>query len=537
MTTTPWWQDAVIYQICPRSFADADGDGVGDLRGIIAHLDHLNDGTPNSLGVEAIWLSPIYPSPGYDFGYDVADYCDIDPLFGTLADFDLLVAEAHRRGIRVVMDMVVNHTSHEHPWFVESRASRMSPKRDWYIWHDARPGGGRPNKWESVFGGRAWEWDEATGQYYYHMFLKEQPDLNWRNPDVRRAVMQAFRFWLERGVDGFRLDVVNAYFKDADLRDNPSKLGIRGYDRQAHVYDMDRPELIAVYRELNTLLREYGEHMAVGEIMEATHAKVARYSAAGLLPLAFNFEFTNQPWRAGAFAGAIARCEAALGEAGWPCYVLSNHDVPRHVSRYGGRFAVERAKLAAAMLLTLRGTPFLYYGEEIGMRNGHIARAQIQDPPGKRYWPIYGGRDPERTPMPWSAEDGAGFTGGRPWLPINPDFRSINVAAQRDDPRSVFAWYRQLIWLRKSSVALRRGSYRTLLGAPRRAQVYLREAPGQTMLVALNFSPHRVQVQFDAPLRDGAWRQRAGTHAAAHERLHSEGMRLEPHEACILEAG
>ena len=534
--TYAWWQEGVIYQIYPRSFADDDGDGVGDLRGIIAHLDHLNDGTPNSLGVDAIWLSPVYPSPGYDFGYDVADYCDIAPLFGTLADFNRLIAEAHRRGMRVLMDMVVNHTSHQHPWFVESRAARENPKRDWYIWRDARAGGGRPNKWESVFGGRAWQWDEATQQYYYHMFLKEQPDLNWRNPDVRRAVMQVFRFWLERGVDGFRLDVVNAYFKDADLRDNPSKLGIRGYDRQAHVYDMDRPELIGVYRELNTLLAEYGERMAVGEIMEATHAKVARYSGPGRLPLAFNFEFTRQPWQARAFARAVARCEASLGEAGWPCYVLSNHDVPRHASRYGGRFAVERAKVAAAMLLTLRGTPFLYYGEEIGMRDGRIPRAQIQDPPGKHYWPLYGGRDPERTPMPWSAEEGAGFSRGRPWLPINRDYREVNVAAQRDDPHSVFSFYRQLIWLRKASVALRQGSYHPLIQAPRHAQAYLRDAPGQRMLVALNFSAQPLVAPFNEPLPRAAWRLRLSTHAAAHEPMQGGSIHLRPYEACIFEA-
>ena len=536
MTTIPWWQDGVIYQIYPRSFADADGDGVGDLRGIIAHLDHLNDGTPNSLGVDAIWLSPVYPSPGYDFGYDVADYCNIDPLFGTLTDFDRLVAEAHRRGIRILMDMVVNHTSHEHPWFIESRALRENPKRDWYIWRDPAPGGGLPNKWQSVFGGRAWEWDEGTGQHYYHMFLKEQPDLNWRNPDARRAVMQAFRFWLERGVDGFRLDVVNAYFKDAGLRDNPPKLGLRGYDRQAHVYDMDQPELIDVYRELNALLAEYGDRMAVGEIMEATHEKVARFSGPGRLPLAFNFEFTRQPWRAPAFRRAVARCEASLAEGSWPCYVLSNHDVPRHASRYGGRFAPQRAKVAAAMLLTLRGTPFLYYGEEIGMRNGRIRHHEIQDPPGKRYWPLYGGRDPERTPMPWSAEPGAGFTRGRPWLPLNEDYREVNVAAQRDDPHSVFSFYRQLIWLRRSSAALRHGSYRALAQAPRRAQVYLREAPGQMMLVALNFSPRAVEVRLEEALPRAAWRLRLSTNAAAHECLHDGVVLLGPHEACILEA-
>ncbi len=536
MTPAPWWQEGVIYQIYPRSFADADGDGVGDLRGILAHLDHLNDGTPRSLGVDALWLSPVYPSPGYDFGYDVSDYCNIDPLFGTLQDFDRLVSEAHRRGMRILMDMVVNHTSHEHAWFVESRASRESPKRDWYIWRDPHPGGGMPNNWEAVFGGRAWEWDEASRQYYYHMFLKEQPDLNWRNPQARRAVMQAFRFWLERGVDGFRLDVVNAYFKDAGLHDDPPRLGLRGYDRQAHVYDMDQPELLDVYRELHELLGQFGERLAVGEVMDETPEKAARYSAQGLLSLAFNFEFTRQPWRAPSFQRAVTRCEASHAQGGWPCYVLSNHDVPRHASRYGGRHAVERAKVAAALLLTLRGTPFLYYGEEIGMRNGRIRRDEIQDPPGKRYWPLYGGRDPERTPMPWSAEAGAGFTRGRPWLPLNSDYREVNVAAQRDDPHSVFSFYRQLIWLRKASVALRQGSYRPLIRAPRHAQAYLREAPGQRMLVALNFSAQPLVAAFDEPLPSAAWRLRLSTHAAAHEPMQGGGIHLRPYEACIFEA-
>ena len=392
MPPLPWWKEAVIYQVYPRSFCDSNADGIGDLPGIIRQLDHLNDGTPGSLGVDALWLSPIYPTPSFDFGYDVADYCAVDPMFGTLADFDRLVAEAHRRGMRVLMDMAVNHTSHQHPWFLSSRSSRTDPKRDWYLWSDPGPRGGRPNNWQAVFGGRPGTWDPRTGQYYYHMFLREQPDLNWRNPQVKAAVLEAFRFWLERGVDGFRLDVANAYFKDAHLRDNPPRLGVRGYDRQAHRRDLDQPELVPLYREMRSLLDEYGERPAVGEMMESTPEKSARYSGPGRLHLAFDFQFTEQPWNPAAFQRAILALEQALAEDSWPCYVLSNHDVSRHASRYGGRSPQARAKVAAALLLTLRGTPFLYQGEEIGMRDGRLARHEILDPPGRRYWPLYWGR-------------------------------------------------------------------------------------------------------------------------------------------------
>jgi alpha-glucosidase len=295
-----WWREGVIYQIYPRSFADSNGDGVGDLPGIIAHLDYLNDGTPNSLGVDAIWLSPIYPSPLCDFGYDVANYHDIDPLFGTLADFDCLLAEAHKRGIRVIMDWVMNHTSNQHPWFVESRSSRANPKRDWYIWRDSSPhvrgeaGRGVPNNWQSVFGGPAWTWDEATGQYYLHLFLPQQPDLNWRHPQVHQAVFDELRFWLDRGVDGFRLDVADAYYKDARLRDNPRRLGLRPYDRQQHLYDWNQPETHEMLQEFRRLLDQYPERMAVGEVGQG---QAASYYGNGSneLHLAFNFAFLSCP--------------------------------------------------------------------------------------------------------------------------------------------------------------------------------------------------------------------------------------------------
>jgi alpha-glucosidase len=531
----PWWQKGVIYQIYPRSFADSDGDGTGDLRGVISRLDYLNDGTPRSLGVDAIWLSPFFPSPGFDFGYDVSDYCGVDPLFGTLSDFDTLVAEAHRRGIRIVLDLVLNHTSHLHPWFVQSRSSMANPKRDWYIWQDPKPKGGAPNNWQSVFGGKAWQWDASTAQYYYHMFLAQQPDLNWRNPRVRRAILDVFRFWLDRGADGFRLDVVDGYFKDALLRDNPPALGIRGYERQQHMYDKDQPELLDAYREIRAVLDSYDARMAVGEVMGGPE-DAARFCAPGLLPLAFNFEFTHRSWNPAAFQNAVLRYERLLPEGGWPCYALSNHDISRHASRYGGSRPGARAKVAAAMLLTLRGTPFLYQGEEIGMRNGKITRSEIQDPPGKKYWPFYTGRDSCRTPIPWNAAPGAGFSAGNPWLPLNPDFHEVNVQTEQNDPDSVLAFYRKLVWLRKKSPALHSGSFRPLLSHPDRAMVYLREAGRQTMLVGLNFFEQPVAISLEESLARGMWNKvlsSCGSQSEVHGGAGNTVLALQPNEAAI----
>jgi alpha-glucosidase len=506
LADVPWWQTGVVYQIYPRSFADSDGDGTGDLRGVISRLDYLNDGTPRSLGVDAIWLSPFFASPGLDFGYDVSDYCAVDPLFGTMADFDRLTAEAHRRGMRIILDLVFNHTSNLHPWFVQSRSSAANPKRDWYIWRDPRGKGGVPNNWQSVFGGKAWQWDPSTRQYYYHKFLAEQPDLNWRNPSVRREVMNVFRFWLDRGVDGFRLDVVDGYYKDALLRDNPPAIGIRGYERQKHTYDQDRPELLDAYREIRALIDSYGGRMAVGEVMGDAE-QAARFCGPGLLHLTFNFDFTHQRWSPAAFQNAVLRYERLLPEGGWPSLVLSNHDISRQASRYGGRNPTAHAKVAAAMLLTLRGTPFLYQGEEIGMRDGRIPRSEIQDPPGKKYWPLYAGRDPCRTPIPWTAEPGAGFTTGKPWLPLNPDYRKVNVQAQLDDPDSVLSFYRKLIWLRKKSPALHSGGFQSPLPHPDRALVFLREAGNQTMLVGLNFFDQPTKVPLEESLARGPWKK------------------------------
>jgi len=528
-----WWRDGVIYQIYPRSFADSNGDGIGDLPGIISRLDHLN-GAPDSLGVDAIWLSPIYPSPMYDFGYDVADYENIDPTFGTLEDFDRLVAEAHKRGIRVVMDLVLNHSSHLHPWFIESRASRNHPKREWYLWRDPARGGRPPNNWQAVFGGSGWEWDERTDQYYYHMFLKEQPDFNWRNPEIRARIFQAVKFWLDRGVDGFRLDVVNAFFKDDRFRDNPPASGQRAYDRQKHIYDLNRPELIGVYQELRRLLDSYPERMSVGEVMARDPDVVARYCGPDRLHLAFDFYLTHRPWKPRAFQEALARNVSALGE-NQPCYALSNHDVARHTTRYGGGAHSEaRAKVAAMFLLTIRCTPFIYYGEEIGMQNTPIPRAEVQDPQGKRY-PTRG-RDPERTPMQWNAEANAGFTTGKPWLRLNKDYRARNVAAQQPDPNSVLNFYKQIIRFRRESAALRRGSYESVFRRPVNVLAYLRRAPEQTTLVALNFFARKAAVKMNEPLPSKRWRLRLTSVPGEHTRLKAGQLTLAPFEACIFEA-
>ncbi len=528
-----WWQDGAIYHIYLRSFADGNDDGLGDIPGLIAHLDHLN-GSPESLGVDAIWLSPCYPSPDKDFGYDVADYRSVDPRYGTMADVRRLLDEAHRRGIRVLLDLVFNHSSDQHPWFLESRASRQNPRRDWYIWREAKPGRRPPNNWQSVFGGRAWEWDEATQQFYYHMFLKEQPDLNWRNPAVRRELMDTVRFWLDLGVDGFRLDVFSAWFKHADLPDNPPRLGLRGFDRQHHVYDVNQPEMFEALAELRAILDSYPERAAVGEPFGDGPALAARYCGQQRLHMVFNFAFTHCPWNPARFQRAIQEWDAAVPPDGWPCYVLSNHDVPRHASRYGGRHPDAVARVAAALLLTQRGTPFIYYGEEIGMQNLPLRRSQIMDPPGRRYWPIYKGRDPERGPMQWDASPNAGFSRTRPWLPVHPDYRARNVDAQRRDPNSLFSYYRALLRLRRESPALRRGRFQALIQDPRQAMAYLRAAPDETALVALNFTPSTQHIRLDIVPEPSRWELRLSSLASPQAAICGSEIRLGPHEAAVF---
>ncbi len=516
-----WWRDGVIYQIYPRSFADANGDGVGDLPGIISQLDYLR-----WLGVNALWLSPIYPSPMADFGYDVSNYRDVDPIFGSLADFDRLVSEAHVRGMRLVLDIVMNHTSDQHPWFIESRSSRDNPRRDWYIWRDPK-NGREPNNWESVFGGKAWQFDERTGQYYLHLFAPEQPDLNWRNPQVKEALFDACAFWLDRGVDGFRLDVAHMLVKAIDLPDNPRQFGLRGYDRQDHSHHVNLPETHAIWRELRQLLDHYPERMAVGEV-DPEGAEGYYGDGEDELHLVFNFALLNQRWRAQAFYEVVQAWYDKLPNGAWPCWVLNNHDTRRSISRYAAGAATEaRAKAAATLLLTLRGTPFLYYGEELGMREGDIPHAEIVDPPGRKYWPFYKGRDGCRTPMQWNATLNAGFSSARPWLRVNRDYSRVNVESERGDPHSLLNYYRQLIALRHASPALQQGTYRAL-ARPGEVYAYERVTADQRLLIALNFSSRPASIQLD-----GDWRVRLSSVERVEPKV-SRTLALAANEAVIL---
>ncbi|MDB5737939.1 MAG: alpha-amylase [Sphingomonas bacterium] len=477
-----WWQSGVIYQIYPRSFQDSDGDGIGDLRGIEARLDHLV-----ALGVDAIWISPIFPSPMADFGYDVADYTDVDPRFGTLADFDALLAAAHARGLKLLLDFVPNHTSDQHEWFVESRSSRESPKRDWYLWHDAAPNGGPPNNWISDFGGSAWAWDAATGQYYYHAFLKEQPDLNWRNPAVRAAMMDVLRFWFDRGVDGFRIDVLWHMVKAEGFPDNPRNPAYLPAMGEMHsvlqMHSTDQPEVHDIAEEMRAIADSYpGDRVLIGEIYLPIE-KLMHYYGLGSpeVHLPFNFQLIEAPWNARALAVLIADYEAALPPGGWPNWVLGNHDRPRIASRVGAA----QARVAAILLLTLRGTPTVYYGDEIGMEDVAIPAAMVQDPRELREPGLGLGRDPVRTPMPWDASAGAGFTTGAPWLPLGPDHATRNVAAEADDPGSILALHHALLALRRAHPALAIGGF-TMLEAEGDILAYERRMDGERIIVALN---------------------------------------------------
>jgi alpha-glucosidase len=485
-----WWQRGVIYQIYPRSFMDSDGDGVGDLPGITSQLEYLQ-----WLGVDATWISPIFPSPMADFGYDVADYTDIHPLFGTLADFDTLVAEAHRRNLKVILDYVPNHTSNQHPWFIASRSSRTHPQRDWYLWYDPAPDGGPPNNWRSVFGGSAWEWDVETAQYYYHAYLKEQPDLNWRHPAVQTAMLDVLRFWLERGVDGFRLDALRQLIKDDQLRDNPPNPtyhpGLGPYDALLPLYTTDRPEVHEIIARLRRVVDEYDERLLIGELYLSIERLVTYYGVAvPEVHLPFNFHLIRTPWRASQIAALIASYEAALPLGAWPNWVLGNHDQHRLASRLG----TAQARVAAMLLLTLRGTPTLYYGDEIGMHDGVISPEVVQDPWEKNVPGLGLGRDPERTPMQWNSSPQAGFTTGTPWLPVATAYPTVNVAAQRHDPTSMLTLYRRLIALRRATPALAVGSY-TPVGAHGDVFAYIRMHEAQRSLVALNLGSQPQQLR------------------------------------------
>jgi alpha-glucosidase len=462
----PWWKSAVVYQIYPRSFADGDGNGVGDLEGIRRHLDHLQ-----WLGVDAIWVSPFFPSPMADFGYDVSDYCDVDPVFGTLVDFDHLVEEAHARGLRVVIDWVPNHTSDQHPWFVESRALRDNPKRDWYVWVDGTPDR-PPNNWKAAFSATepAWTWDDASGQWYLHLFLAEQPDLNWRNPDVVEAMHDTLRFWLDSGVDGFRMDVVHALVKRPDLPDVD--------DPWLDTGRFDEPATHERIRGFRRLLDSYpGDRVSIGEVFILSTAKVAQYYGDDdELHLAFNFPPLYAPWDAAKWRTRVDRVvEEFDPRRAWPTWVLSNHDNPRHRTRYGDSEA--RARAAAVLLLTLRGTPFLYQGEELGLTDADVPPERVVDP---------GGRDGPRAPIPWDASRGHGW-GADPWLPWPPEPDVRNVEAERADPTSVLHLYRRLLSARRTSPALQLGTWRPLESSEG-VLAYERRLDDDRRIVIVNFT-------------------------------------------------
>jgi alpha-glucosidase len=489
-----WWRNAVFYEIYPRSFADSNHDGIGDLKGITSKLDYLKN-----LGVDAIWITPCFPSPQVDFGYDVSDYENIDPMYGTLADFDNLVAEAQKRGIRIILDFVVNHTSDQHPWFLDSKSSRTAVHRDWYIWRDGKGPDQPPNNWESTFGGSAWKFDPTTGQYYYHYFYAEQPDLNWRNPAVKEAMFDVTRWWYKRGVAGFRLDAVDTLFEDPNLHDNPVLPGKNAYGDpiEENKYNDKLPEVHEVLKGLRQVADQY-HGVLIGETWTKDVSELRQYYGdhSNELQMPMDLMFTKLKFSAPVFRQHIAAVNAA---GGWPVYVISNHDIVRSYDRYGdGQHNDQIAKVMAALYLTLRGTPIMYYGEEIGMKTTPPTRRQdVKDPIGKRGWPREKGRDGERTPMQWNSSENAGFTTGKPWLPVPPTYKTHNVATESKDPNSILRIYERVLKLRHSSRALLDGSYTPLNETDPNVLSYLRVYGDEAVLVALNMSASPQKVNFD----------------------------------------
>ena len=498
-----WWQKGIIYQIYPRSYQDSNGNGIGDLNGIRQRLDYIK-----SLNVHAIWLSPIYPSPMFDFGYDVADYCNIHPMFGTMADFDSLLEKIHDMGMKLILDLVPNHSSSEHPWFIESRQSCDNPKRDWYIWRDPAPDGGPPNNWLSFFGGPAWTYDDATGQYYLHQFVTQQPELNYRNPEVLAAMLDVMRFWLDKEVDGFRIDVIWLMLKDDEFRDepeNPDWDGVNPFNRIQHIRTMNLPGVHDIIRKMRSVLDEYNQRMMVGEVYLPNIDLVKYYGNPrpdGKLDechLPFNFQLIQMEWNAEIVRMAVAAYESALPANGWPNWVMGNHDQHRIATRLGN----EQARVANMLLMTLRGTPTTYYGEEIGMENVIIPPEFIQDPQALNQPDIAHimGRDPERTPMLWDDSPNAGFSdeGTIPWLPIAADYASKNVIQQEGDPASMLNFYRALTTLRSTEPALNVGKYQGLELEEQDVYAYRKQGiQSDDFLVVLNFSSNTRIVDLNA---------------------------------------
>ena len=535
----------MVYQIYPRSFADSDGDGTGDLPGIIEHLPYLG---PAGLGIDAIWLSPIYPSPGRDIGYDVSDHTAIDPLFGTNADFDRLVAAAHGLGIRVVLDLVMNHTSDQHPWFIASR-QRQDPYTDWYIWRDS-PGpdaAGRPlppNDWVSWFGGAAWTFDPVRGQAFHHTFLAEQPELDWRVPAVEAAQWSMVRGWMERGVDGFRLDTFNVFLKHPDMPSNPRRRGTTAWTRQDHRYDFDQPDLPALVERFRDVVDAEPGRMSVGELFVGTTEGAAALTADR--HLVFDWELITRPWSAAAFRGAIRRRERAFGDDRWPTIVLSNHDQPRHASRLAdsvGATGADRdaiARAAALIALTVRGTPFLYYGEELGMGDVAVPPDESIDAPAARVAPDFPwwDRSQSRTPMPWTGEPGAGFSRGRPWLRLGPDVGDRNVVDQLADPSSVLACYRRVLAARHATPSLQDGRLQLLRATDPAVLGYRRDGSGPPVVVVVAFGTDGAEVRLPRAPGGRRWQPLVGTRPAPTRPTTPDGrrLRLGPREGVVLVA-
>jgi alpha-glucosidase len=523
-----WWKHGIVYHIYVRSFKDSNGDGIGDLQGIILKLDYLSD-----LGIHAIWLSPVYNSPNFDFGYDVSDYRKINPEYGTLKDLRQLVKEAHNRGIRVIMDLIMNHTSIEHPWFIESASSKLNPKSDWYLWREHK-GGYIPNNWKSAFGGTGWEWNEKRKQFYYHSFFKEQADLNWHNEDLQKAFFKEVKFWLRFGIDGFRLDVINFVAKDKKLRDNPSFFGF--FKRNAQIFNRNRPASFKVVKKLRTLLDSYPDKMAVGEIYTTppgSPSLAASYLGNGknALHLAFNFSMVFRVWNARTYLSGIKEWLNSIPKSGWPCFVFSNHDLHRSINRLGtGIHKVEKAKVLAVLLLTVKGTPFIYYGEEIGMPNIRIPKKEIKDPIGKKYWPIYSGRDGSRAPMRWNNYTCAGFTEGTPWLPLGPEIGKINVRSQSRDTQSIFQVYKNVIEIRNRYPALQMGKWKQAFASRSGILAYYRLFKNQKILVILNFTNSNRKIE---KMSKGHWKLLFSTHRETWMKADNQFELLE-FEAIVL---
>jgi alpha-glucosidase len=526
MASPAWWQRGTIYQVYPRSFADGDGDGVGDLPGLRSRLDHLS-----ALRVEAVWLSPVFPSPMADFGYDVADYCDVDPQFGTLDDLDALIADCHGRGIRVVLDWVPNHSSDQHPWFLASRSSRDDPKRDWYVWRDGSPDGGPPNDWQAEFAavGPAWSFDETTGQWYLHSFTPQQPDLNWDNPEVEAAMHDVLRFWLGRGVDGLRIDALQRLAHDPLLRSNT------GADRR---HDQDWEETAHErLRRIRRVVDEYPDRMIVGEVYLLDLRRVVDYVGGGdQLHMAHNFVFTLLPWDAEAFRQVIEDFEALAEPDAWPAWFLGNHDLSRIATRYDeGGHGAARARAVGLLLTALRGTPFLYQGDELGLPDADIPPDRVVD---------VDGRDPERAPIPWqspsSAGPGAGFTSGEPWLPLVAEAEDLAADRQTADPRSTLSLFRRVAALRAGSPALQTGDQRMLAAGPG-VLAWLRTSGTERLLAAVNFRAEPARMTGDG-LPDGPAALLLSTdpgwaEAATEAPVDLTQLTLRPDEAVLLRLG